>query len=57
MIDIWERKFTLWVVVADGVPGVHAWEDGVRGWACGHSTSNLEGVLPDNLGEMGPITA
>lgn len=44
------------VVVADGVPGVHAGEDGVGGGACGYSTPNLKRILPDDLGEMGPVT-
>jgi hypothetical protein len=47
---------TLRVVVADGVPGVHSGEDRVRGRARGNSASDLKGVLPDDLGEMSPIT-
>jgi hypothetical protein len=51
-----DKSFTLRVVVADGVPNVHAWEDRVGGWAGLDGTSDLERVLPDNLGEMGPVT-
>jgi hypothetical protein len=47
---------TFRVVVADRVPDVHAWEDGVGGWASLNGTSNLKGGLPDDLGEMAPVT-
>ena len=44
------------VVVANGIPDVHAWENGVGGWASLNGTSDLQRVLPDNLGKMGPVT-
>lgn len=46
-------ELTRGVVVADGVPRVHA-ENGA-GSTLDRSTANLGNVLPDNLGEVAPI--
>lgn len=44
------------VVVADAVPGVHAWVDGVVGSASLDGTSNGGGCEPDHLGEVQEVT-
>jgi hypothetical protein len=47
--------FTLRVVVADGEPSVHAWEDCVVCCASLNGTSDLMRALPDDLSEMEEI--